>query len=51
MSHYRCYRCKAGTAEFSFDPCDRCCFPGEDTRRWWSRLVDWVRLLWLELQH
>jgi hypothetical protein len=49
MSHYRCYRCKAARAEFTFEPCDRCGFDGPDKRWWWSRIVDWMRLLWLEL--
>ena len=40
---YRCYRCKKGVAEWSFDQCARCGFSGPDTRWWWTRLVDWVK--------
>ena len=47
---YPSYRCRKDRAEFSFDPCDRCGFPGVDTRWWGSRFVDWIRCLRLELQ-
>lgn len=40
---YRCYRCRRGTPEFTFDPCPRCGFDGPDTRGRWARFVDWAR--------